>query len=394
LATIIASEAIRHGQTVTLIEADPNGHLGDWYDRGNCPPEIQSVFDEDPTGEKSLDEIVAGTARSNIVITDTEGTANTRADLVCQAAHLVVIPLHFSELDLRGAVAMSRLERVTGNIIPHTLVPNRISSASTTTDERQIRGAIEQTDLALCDPRVLEKAIDALRENLMIKLAVILLPLHSALALFDAWLGTRGALSGSAFLLIAAIVIFSMIHNWTNSYQYDDLHTPAKSIWQAGDLVGAYIVAAAHPYLALAQTTPGNYQTAHGFNAAVVLNKDQCTTMLFLGLGISLRPSTLAWHASLGELDCPALVHRPSDRYPQGRSARIKASMAQRSGCGSARDGAGTIAPAWMMRGVLGASRCARCSLLSVKSCRDTRNQRGLALRPAVMRRLQYDSTV
>ena len=162
LSVIVASEAVRHGQSVTLIEADPNGHLRDWYEKGNCPSAVRVLFDNDASGEKLLSLIDDAQAHSDIVITDTEGTTNRRADLACQAADLVVIPLHFSELDLKGAVAayntLTRLESVTGNIIPRILVPNRVSSAITTKDERNIRSAIEQTDMPLCDPGVLEKA--------------------------------------------------------------------------------------------------------------------------------------------------------------------------------------------------------------------------------------------
>ncbi len=162
LAVIIASEAVRHGQTVTLIEADPNGHLREWHQKGNCPSDITLVFDDDPSGANLLDAIEHATQTTDIVITDTEGTANRRADLACQAADLVVIPLQFSDLDLKGAIAahntISRIEQVSNNLIPKILVPNKLSAAITTNDERNIRDAILDTDMNLCDPGILEKS--------------------------------------------------------------------------------------------------------------------------------------------------------------------------------------------------------------------------------------------
>lgn len=161
-AVIIASEAVRHGQTVTIIETDPNGHLRDWYAKGNCSDKVQFVFDDDPSGAKLVDAIETASEQSDIVIIDTEGTANRRADIACQSADLVAIPLQFSDLDLKGALAahtaIMQMEQLTGTIIPKILIPNKLSSAIISKDERNIREAILQTDMALCDPGILEKA--------------------------------------------------------------------------------------------------------------------------------------------------------------------------------------------------------------------------------------------
>lgn len=161
-AVIVASEAVRHGQTVTIIETDPNGHLRDWYAKGNCPSAVQFVFDNDPSGAKLIASIETASEQSDIVIIDTEGTANRRADIACQSADLVAIPLQFSDLDLKGALtahnAIAQMEQLAGTIIPKILIPNKLSSAIISKDERNIREAILQTDMTLSDPGILEKA--------------------------------------------------------------------------------------------------------------------------------------------------------------------------------------------------------------------------------------------
>lgn len=103
---------------------------------------MRFVFDDDPSGSKLVEAIETASDRSDIVIIDTEETANRRADIACQSADLVAIPLHFSELDLKGALAahnaIMQMEQLTGTIIPKILIPNKLSSAIISKDERNI----------------------------------------------------------------------------------------------------------------------------------------------------------------------------------------------------------------------------------------------------------------
>ena len=181
LAVIIASEAVRHGQTVTLVEADPNGHLKDWYNKNLCPNEVSFIFDDDPSGGKIQNHIEAAAQKTDIVIIDTEGTVNRRADISGQLANIVAIPLQFSNLDLKGALSaynsLVQAENISGAIIPKLLVPNKVSSAIRTKDETNIRNAIHEANIPLCNPGILDKS--AFRQMMAIGCLLHDLPQHT-----------------------------------------------------------------------------------------------------------------------------------------------------------------------------------------------------------------------
>jgi chromosome partitioning protein len=49
-AVLLASEVIRHGKSVTLIEADSNQHLASWFELGNCPKGLSVISIGNATG--------------------------------------------------------------------------------------------------------------------------------------------------------------------------------------------------------------------------------------------------------------------------------------------------------------------------------------------------------
>lgn len=158
---ILASEIIRLGNSVTLIEADPNAHLKRWADMKRTPDSVSLIFDHDPNGSTISDHIKAAGDASDYVIIDTEGTDNDRAFLAAHAADLVIIPMQFSGMDLAGAIAaMGRLDRMeaeSGYKIIRAILPTKVSQAIRPASQIQTEIALIEAGIPILSPGIIEK---------------------------------------------------------------------------------------------------------------------------------------------------------------------------------------------------------------------------------------------
>ncbi|MDE3240885.1 MAG: ParA family protein [Paracoccaceae bacterium] len=161
LAVALASEIVRLGQRVTLIDADPNAPLQVWYSKGNLPTNITVVVDHQPDGSTIGDLIEAAKATSDFVIVDTEGTNNARATFAIGNSDLVLVPMQSSPEDLRHALRAvaytKQISKMGNRHIPAILVRTRAGAISDTI-EREIDKSLHDTDVEQCQTRLLEKA--------------------------------------------------------------------------------------------------------------------------------------------------------------------------------------------------------------------------------------------
>lgn len=175
---LLASEIVRTGHSVTIIEADPNGHLRDWASRGRLPPQVNVVFDHDPSGTELRAAIEKGRAESSYVIVDTEGTNNQRAFVAASESDLVIIPFQFASMDLSSATeAIGRLDRIEEDAdtqILRVLLPTRVSQVIRPASQVQIERALANASIHVLSPGIIEK--DAFK--LMIAHGCLLQDLH------------------------------------------------------------------------------------------------------------------------------------------------------------------------------------------------------------------------
>lgn len=183
-AVILASQITRLGKSVTLIEADPNGHLRRWAGQGHLPDTVRVLFDEDPEGGALFEKIEQAHDESDYVVIDTEGTHNARAFVAAHCADLVVIPMQFSSMDLAGATAaMGRLDRIEqdgGAPIFRAILPTKVNQAIRPASQVQTELALSAAGIPVLSPGIIEK--DAYR--LMLANGCLLqdLPLHAKVA--------------------------------------------------------------------------------------------------------------------------------------------------------------------------------------------------------------------
>jgi chromosome partitioning protein len=166
LMAILASEIVRLGGTVALIDADGNLPLKKWVERAGLKDRIPVVVDEHPDGSTLEESIRKASELGEFVLLDTEGTENERSALAAQLAGLVLIPMQYSTLDLdetdKVRDFLKQLESQTGRDRPCIVVPTRVSAAIRTKTQKKVVGQLTDAGFPVLDPPVLDK--DAYRQ--------------------------------------------------------------------------------------------------------------------------------------------------------------------------------------------------------------------------------------
>lgn len=102
----------------------------------------------------------------------------------------------------------------------------------------------------------------------MIKAALLLIPLHSILAQLDVLFDEQGALSFYVFNICAAMINIGLIANWANTEGDSNNPWPKSSVLESTSLLGAFFIAAAHPYLYFTSIDGGSWVPTVAYQAA------------------------------------------------------------------------------------------------------------------------------
>jgi chromosome partitioning protein len=161
LTAILASEIIRLGGSVALVDTDPNQPLLNWQDKFPESARLPVLLDDDPDGQSLGDTIERAKELADFVLVDTEGSENMRMARLPRFVDLILLPMQYSELD-RQEVAkvegfLQTLDERIDTPIPRIVVPTRVSAAIRTKTEKQLRATLDETDLPVLDPPILEK---------------------------------------------------------------------------------------------------------------------------------------------------------------------------------------------------------------------------------------------
>ncbi len=130
-ATLLGTELVQSGATVTMIDADPNRNVVDWSKLPGAPANLTVIGDA--TEENIVDQIAAASAQSVFVLVDLEGAASLMVSYAISLADLVIVPMQGSQLDAKQAARQMKLiraqERVVGRAIPFAMLLTRTNPA-------------------------------------------------------------------------------------------------------------------------------------------------------------------------------------------------------------------------------------------------------------------------
>ena len=151
-ATVLADQ----GESVTIIDADPNQAVMRWRPALASPRPSQSS-PRTPFADHRIDE---ANARSRFVIVDLEGT-KTGVSYAIQKSSLVVIPVKGSQLDAELAteqISMVRMqERVAGRAIAYAIVFTQTRPPLSPKTQRFIEAQFAGLGVPIFDAQIVDR---------------------------------------------------------------------------------------------------------------------------------------------------------------------------------------------------------------------------------------------
>jgi chromosome partitioning protein len=128
LAVNLGLTALEFGHRVAMVDIDPQGSLTRWFSLRRTVPDLASIEVSTVTGWRAANEIDQLMRSHDLVIVDSPPHALTDAKTVIRAAHLVVIPVQPSPLDLWAT--KPTLDLAEGEHKKPVLVLNRVPAKS------------------------------------------------------------------------------------------------------------------------------------------------------------------------------------------------------------------------------------------------------------------------
>lgn len=156
---LLAQELIHRGKEVSILDADPNASLIEWFE-GTKDERVtlHGSITDDSIIELMIDE----SERVPFVLVDLEGTRNVKMSSAIARADLVIIPMKGSYMDARRAsetIKMIRVqERHMDRKIPFAVLFTQGPAAMITKDERLGREELAKGGATVFVTRIVERA--------------------------------------------------------------------------------------------------------------------------------------------------------------------------------------------------------------------------------------------
>lgn len=161
-AVVLAQVLAKRGATVSLIDADPNQPLSQWWQRdpGRVPANLTLVPN---VNENSITDAIDDAAgRSAFVIVDLEGSANLAVSYAIGRADLVLVPMQGSQLDAdqsrRVIDLIRREEKAFRRAIPYAVFFTRTNAAIRSRDLQHIERDLKDNGVPLLPVELTERA--------------------------------------------------------------------------------------------------------------------------------------------------------------------------------------------------------------------------------------------
>ncbi|KKC24255.1 ParA family protein [Sphingomonas sp. SRS2] len=121
---LIASELAERGQTVAILDADPNQPLAAWATKDIAPPTGISIV-SDVTEDSMIDTVEQAAEQNDWVLIDVEGSANLASAYAISQSDLIIIPAQKTQLDAKEAVRAIKMVRDAQKVVK-TEIPFRL----------------------------------------------------------------------------------------------------------------------------------------------------------------------------------------------------------------------------------------------------------------------------
>lgn len=162
-AVLLATELATGGNSVAIIDADPNQPITLWAARNGKPDTLKVISKVDEY--TILDVIEAEEQVSTFVIIDLEGSANMTAAYAISRADLVIVPTQGSLLDameaMKSVALVKQQEKAFNKQIPLAVLLTRTSAAVRSRTLKDVVGQISAAGVPTFTTEIFER--DAFR---------------------------------------------------------------------------------------------------------------------------------------------------------------------------------------------------------------------------------------
>jgi chromosome partitioning protein len=128
LAVTLGLTALEFGHRVALVDIDPQGSLTQWSALRQANPDLPRILVSTVTGWRAANEISRLSRDHDLIVVDSPPHALTDAKIAMRAAHLVVVPVQPSPLDIWAT--RPTLDFAEGEHKKPVLVLNRVPQRS------------------------------------------------------------------------------------------------------------------------------------------------------------------------------------------------------------------------------------------------------------------------
>lgn len=157
--TLASELAFQTGETITIIDADPNYPFKRWASLDRKPESVQVICDQ--SEETILDNIERAKQNSKAVLIDLEGTKNMRVTYAVSKADLVIIPVQGSILDANEAAEaiklVKRTEKGFGRKIDYAILFTRMPAALLTRNFMDISNQLKEASIQVLGAQLIER---------------------------------------------------------------------------------------------------------------------------------------------------------------------------------------------------------------------------------------------
>lgn len=161
-AVVLAQVLAKRGATVSLIDADPNQPLSQWWQRDTARVPENLALVANVNEDSITDAIDDAASRSAFVIVDLEGSANLAVSYAIGRADLVLVPMQGSQLDAdqsrRVLDLIRREEKAFRRAIPYAVFFTRTSAAIRSRDLQHIERDLKDNGVPLLPVELTERA--------------------------------------------------------------------------------------------------------------------------------------------------------------------------------------------------------------------------------------------
>ncbi len=162
-AMLLAEQIAVAGGRVTVLDLDPNANILAWAEaRRNEGREVPFAVHARPQADETVELIDTLSGESDYLIIDLEGSKDQIVTFALSRTDLCIIPLDGSPMEARQAAQAVRLVQTTASMIrspiEYALLFTRTNAAFQTTDERDVRQAMEMNSITTLPVRIARRA--------------------------------------------------------------------------------------------------------------------------------------------------------------------------------------------------------------------------------------------